>query len=217
MVRPLFLLLAILLVICSKGQSQFPAEQKQLLYPTLDDFVSHHQDTFCHLRKVQDVRVDSLVNRCWFTDRDKGMLKDVFAVAYEDQLYVQEQAIRQRLPSTFHPHARKESNCFYPALEQGRYFYFQLLSEDKNSDLSTAMGLMAGSVGNAFGVALTPPQMNLSSVVMDTYNKTFFSFDTWKDIELFMHTYYPNDHFLSGSTPLDHEAVRHLFARLNKE
>jgi hypothetical protein len=212
-----FFLLAILPVINLCGQNSFSTGDPDALFSTLEDLLHHHADTSCHLRKVDDVRVDSLVQRCWFTDQEKGMIKDVFAVRCHGQLYFQEQAVRQNLPCTFHPHARKESNCFYPILEQGRYFVFEMLSEDKSPDLSIAMGLMGGVMGSAFGNTLTPPEMIRSSIILETSTKSFYGIDTWRDIELFLNANYPNNHISIGSGHPDPAAVRQLLISLNNQ
>jgi len=199
----------------ANGQVHISTGHPQFAYASLDDFIGRQADTLWQLRKMDDVRVDSLVARSWFTDKQLGMVKDVFALQYDGLIYFQEQAIRQSLPASFHPHARKDSHCFYPVLEKGRYYYLVILSEDKDPDLSTAMGLMAGAVGNVMGTAMTPEHMSKSCVVYDTLTTAFYGFDTWKEIEHFMNTYYPNQLLKTKSGPLDYDAVRALFARLN--
>jgi len=215
-VRFSFCLLALLLVTNSRAQNLFSTSDSDALFPAPDDLVQHHPDLSCHLRKVEDVRVDSVIHRCWFTDTNKGMIKDVFAVIHDRQLYVQDQFVRQNLPYTFHPHARKESNCYYPVLEQGRYLYFEILSEDKDPDLAIAMGLMGGVVGSAFGTTLTPPDMIRSSVVFDTHTRQFFGIDTWKDFQFFMNSAFPDHNYTTTSGQPKPEEVRHMIENLNK-
>jgi len=104
----------------ARSQPYSPHLSQQALFTTFEDLSIFRADTNCHLRKVDDVRVDSIIHRCWFTDREKGMIKEAFAVHYQGQLYIQDQALRQLLPPTFHPNARQGSNCYYPAHQQGR-------------------------------------------------------------------------------------------------
>jgi hypothetical protein len=217
MVKLTFFLLSLLLVVNSRGQVIAPTLKQDALFPSLDDLVDRHPDTSCHLRKVDDARVDSLMHRCWFTDREKGMIKEAFAVLHDGQLYIQDQSVRQQLPNTFHPHARKESNCFYPVLEQGRYIFFEILSEDKSPDLSIAMGIMGGVVGSAFGNTLTPPDMTRSFIIVDTWTKTVYGWDTWKDIDLFLKEHDPTYPLPSATGQPNTDDVRKLIIQLNKK
>jgi hypothetical protein len=215
MVRIPVCLISFLLAFSAWGQVSFSSGDA--LYPTLEDLILHHPDTNCHLRKIDDVRVDSLVKRCWFTDRDKGMIKDVIAVAWQSQLFFQDQEVRQKLPCTFHPHARKESNCFYPVLERGRYYYFEMLSEDKNPDLAIAMAMMGGAVGSAVGNTLTPPELVRSYILFDTSTQSFFGLDTWKDFAFFLQDHFSKYPVSHDSGQPNREEVRHLVSLLNRE
>jgi hypothetical protein len=188
-VRITLLTLALFLGNQSRGQHLSLQPNQQALFTSLQDVCGIRPDTNCHLKKIEDVRVDSLVHRCWFTDREKGMIKGAFAVHYHGQLYFQDQALRQLLPPTFHPHARQGSNCYYPATQQGRFYYFEILSEDKNPDLSIAMGMMGGVVGSAFGTTLTPPENILSMVILDTRTNALFAIESWKDMHVFLEKY----------------------------
>lgn len=187
--RIALLTLALFLGNQSRGQQLSLHPDQQALFTSLQDVCGIRADTNCHLKKIDDVRVDSLVHRCWFTDREKGMIKNAFAVHYHGQLYIQDEALRQLLPPTFHPNARQGSNCYYPATQQGRFYYFEILSEDKNPDLSIAMGMMGGVVGSAFGTTLTPPDHILSTVILDTRTNAIFAIENRTDLHVFLEKY----------------------------
>lgn len=144
------------------------------------------------------------------------MIKNAFAVHYHGQLYIQDQALRQLLPATFHPHARQGSNCYYPAIKQGHYYYFEMLSEDKNPDLSIAMGMMGGVVGSAFGTSLTPPDYIISTVILDTRTNALFAVENWKDIHDFLEKYIRDYPLPDRSERPTGEEVRNILADLEK-
>jgi len=119
------------------------------------------------------------------------MIKNSFAVGFQGKVYLQDQAIRQLLPSTFHPRARQGSNCFYPATQQGHFYYCEILSEEKDPDLTIAMGVMGGAVGAAFGNTLTPPGQAKSIIILDQRSRVIYAIDTWRDVHLFLERYDP--------------------------
>ena len=119
------------------------------------------------------------------------MIKNSFAVGFQGKLYLQDQAIRQLLPTTFHPHARQGSKCFYPATQQGHFYYCEILSEEKDPDLAIAMGVMGGPVGAAFGNTLTPAGQAKSIIILDQRNRAVYGIDTWRDVHLFLSIYDP--------------------------
>jgi len=188
-VRIAVLTLALLLGQDSRCQQYSPHLNQQALFSTFEDLSFFRADTNCHLRKVDDVRVDSIIHRCWFTDQDKGMIKNSFAVRYQGKFYIQDQAVRQLLPTTFHPRARQGSNCFYPVTQQGHFYYCEILSEEKDPDLTIAMGVMGGAVGAAFGNTLTPPDHARSFIILDQHSKAVYGIDSWKELDHFLARY----------------------------
>ena len=169
----------------------YPFEDAAYLYSNYQDYLNQQKDTVLSLRVMQDVRVDSLSERFWFSERSKGMLKYPVVISIKGRTYFQEKAIRQSLPEAFHPHAKKETSFYYPVLESGRYLYFEILSETRNPDLGVAMGVMGGEVGKTFGQALTPAEVFTSVVVFDSQTQKFFAFDTWKELQVFLKAYHP--------------------------
>ena len=195
----------------------YPFEDAAYLYSSYQDYLNQQKDTVLSLRIMQDVRVDSLSERFWFSERSKGMMKYPVAISIRGRTYFQETTMRQSLSEDFHPLSKKETNYYYPALEAGRYLYFEILSEQRNPDLGVAMGVMGGEVGKTFGKALTPPEICRSAVVFDSKTQKFFAFDTWKELQLFLRTYHPgylNTHMTSSNFLSD---TRRVFHDLNRE
>lgn len=190
---------------------------QQALFTSFEDLSFLRADTTCHLRKVDDIRVDSIIHRCWFTDQEKGMIKNSFAVGYQGKLYIQDQAIRQLLPTTFHPRARQVSNCFYPATQQGHFYYCEILSEEKDPDLTIAMGVMGGTVGAAFGNTLTPPDQSKSFIILDQRRKTIYGIDTWKDMYFFLEKYDPTYSYSVLNEKPSAEDVHKILVHLEKD
>ena len=201
----------------SRAQHYSPHTNQQALFASFDDLSIIRADTNCHLRKVDDVRVDSIIHRCWFTDHEKGMIKNSFAVSFQGKLYIQDQAIRQLLPATFHPRARQGSNCFYPAIQHGHFYYCEILSEEKDPDLTIAMGVMGGAVGAAFGNTLTPPDHSKSFIILDQRRKTIYGIDSWKDMHSFLEKYDPTYSFSILNEKPSGEDVHKILVHLEKD
>ena len=210
-------LLTLALFLEQHSWGQHYSLHQQVLFASLEDFSNFNADTNCLLRKVDDVRVDSIIHRCWFTDHEKGMIKHSFAVGFQGKLYIQDQAIRQLLPTSFHPRARQGSNCFYPATQQGHFYYCEILSEEKEPDLTLAMGVMGGAVGAAFGNTLTPPDQAKSFIILDQRRKTIYGIDTWKDMHFFLEKYDPTYSCSILNEKPSGEDVRKVLVHLEKD
>jgi hypothetical protein len=211
--------LAGLLLISIQGTcftQSLPYEDAAFLYLNFQDLQAQ-KDTSIRLRIYQDVRVDSLGQRFWFAERNKGLTKEPLAIRMSDKLYFREKSMRELLPPTFHPNSRKETNYYYPVIESGRYFYFEILSEDRNPDLNVAMTLMGGAVGQALSAPLAPLEIKKSAVVFDSQTQKFFAFDTWKELQAFLTAYHPGykSSILHAGNSLDD--FRQVFRELNQQ
>jgi hypothetical protein len=220
--KPILILYSLLFFITnSLCQAAYDSVYPDGIYHTMSSFENRQPDTSQRIRKLncdlptQYAFKDTLVDHCWFIDRDNDPVKKVFAIVHQGELYFPEYAIKQGMADLYSTLGMSKAHEFHRVQEHGEYLYLEVTYIEQDPGAAIVMGAMFGLVGAAAGSAMAPKSLVETPVVYHTGRKKFYGLHSRRHLKMFMEAFHPEVGFDAGRSDLDIDFVRHMIRNLN--
>jgi hypothetical protein len=193
------------------------------IYPTLETFLSHTPDTAITYRKLNlgvptsKAFQDTLVDHVWFIDRKNDVLKKLFAVVHDGEIYFQDFAVKNHLMPEYGSKSSFSTDKFHRVQLRGRYLYCETNFNKSDPTAAILMGMMFGAIGGAVAGLTTTSDEIEAPLVFDMQVKKFFAFHSRLALQTFMTKFHPEMNYDVEKGRLDLESVKQLFADLNSK
>ena len=158
--------------------------------------------------------MDTIVDHVWFLDKNKDIMKKIFAVVHQGEIYFHQYGVKTNLMPEFGAKTSFLKDKLHRVQFRGRYLFGKSVITRTDPGAAAALGLM---VGVATGVYIIPYGVDEfeAPFVFDTKTNKFFAIHSKNILQRFMDQYHPDMQYSVEKGRLDFQVITELFQELN--
>ncbi len=186
------------------------------IYVTFEDFIEKKpsdtkrieaRDPFKPKKRIRGAQID---NCFFYYRRNDKRVKDVFAISYSGQLFIQVKSIRDFMEKKERKKLTDHKDSFLRVLDLGNYLYMEGFTK-KGGGLGLSIG------GGPVSVGTGGPREELKGIIFDFDRNQFDLFTDCKDFNRFLQYEHPERVFKCPKKTVPINIVRDIVFAVNKE